>query len=116
MKHQLSCQTQIFFMSLLPLFKSIFEQKELLIHRPDTSHGESFCAFFGCFVKFEVINNTLYNKVNLMLQMYENCKKLYAGDENEKLVSSLEKNKIGRETATDFYTKVHTAYVTAIYT
>ena len=86
MKRQLSCQTQFFFMSLLPLFKSIFEQKELLIHRPDTIHGESFCAFFGCFVKFEVINNTLYNKVNLMLQMYENCKKLYAGDENEKFV------------------------------
>ena len=59
----------------------------------------------------------LYHKVNL-INVASNVwklQKLYVGDENEKLVSSLGKNEIGRETAADFYKKVPTAYVTAIY-
>ena len=40
-------------------------------------------------------------------------KTLYAGDENEKLVSSLRKSKIQRYIATNFYRKLRTAYVTA---
>ena len=34
-------------------------------------------------------------------------------DENNKLVSPLRENKIERKIATDFYTKLRTAYVTA---
>ena len=55
------------FMLLLPLFKSFiltFAQKELLIHQIHRSLVEDFCTFFGCFMKFEVIN-TRY-KLNLM--------------------------------------------------
>ena len=43
----------------------------------------------------------------------EKLKTLYVGDENEKLVSWLWKNRIQREIATDFYRKLRTAYVTA---
>ena len=43
-------------------------------------------------------------------------KTLYVGDENEKLLSSLRKNKIQRDIATNFYRKLRTAYVTdAVY-
>ena len=55
------------FMLLLPLFKSFiltFAQKELLIHQIHRSLVEDFYTFFGCFMKFEVIN-TRY-KLNLM--------------------------------------------------
>ena len=106
------------FMSVLPLFKSFiltFEQKEPPIHRLHTSLVEHFRAFLGCFMKFEVINNTLYNKLNL-IDVASNVRKLktlYVGDENEKLALSLRKNKIQREIATDFYRKLYTAYVTA---
>ena len=50
-------------------------------------------------MKFEVINNTPYNKLNL-IDIASNVRKLktlYVGDENEKLVSSLRKNKIQRD-------------------
>ena len=102
------------FMSVLPLFKSFiltFEQKEPLIHRLHRSLVEDFGAFLGCFTKFEVINN----KLNL-IGVASNVRKLktfYAGDENEKLVSSLRKSKIQRYIATNFYRKLRTAYVTA---
>ena len=45
----------------------------------------------------------------------QKLKTLYVGDENEKLVSSLQKkkNKIRRDIATNFYRKLHTAYITA---
>ena len=52
-------------------------------------------------MKFEVINNTPYNKLNL-IDIASNVRKLktlYVGDENEKFVSSLRKNKIQREIA-----------------
>ena len=55
------------FMLVLPLFKSFiltFAQKELLIHQIHRSLVEDFYTFFGCFMKFEVIN-TRY-KLNLM--------------------------------------------------
>ena len=55
------------FMLVLPLFKSFiltFAQKELLIHQILRSLVEDFYTFFGCFMKFEVIN-TRY-KLNLM--------------------------------------------------
>ena len=54
------------FMSVLLLLKSsilTFEQKEPLTHRLHRSLVENFRAFLGCFMKFEVINNTPYNKV-----------------------------------------------------
>ena len=100
---------QIFFMKSQLL--------HLLIHRPDRSLGENICAIFGCFVKFEVINHTLYSKLNLIdvVLNVQKLKTLYVGDENEKLVSSLRKNKVERETATNFYKKFGTAYVNAIY-
>ena len=44
-------------------------------------------------MKFEVINNTPYNQLNL-IDVASNVQKLktwYVGDENEKLVSSLQK-------------------------
>ena len=62
-----------------------------------------------------MINNTPYNKLNL-IDVASNVwklKTLYAGDENEKLVSSLRKSKIQRYIATNFYRKLRTAYVTA---
>ena len=55
------------FMLVLPLFKSFiltFAQKEPLIHQIHRSLVEDFYTFFGCFMKFEVIN-TRY-KLNLM--------------------------------------------------
>ena len=85
-----------FFMSVLPFFKSFiftFEQKEPLIHRLHRSLVENFYQFLGCFMKFEVINNTPYNQLNL-IDVASNVQKLktwYVGDENEKLVSSLQK-------------------------
>ena len=57
------------FMSLLPLFKSFiltFEQKEPLLHRLRRSLVENFRALLGCFMKFEVINNTPNSKLNLI--------------------------------------------------
>ena len=86
-------QDSIFFISVLPFFKSFiltFEQKEPLIHRLP------------------------YNKLNL-IDVASNVQKLktYVGDEDEKLVLSLQKNKIRRDIATDFYRKLRTAYVTA---
>ena len=106
------------FMSVL-LFKSFiltFEQKEPLIHRLHRSLVENICTFFGCFIKFEVINNTPYNKLNLIdvALNVQKLKTLYVGDENEKLVPLLQKSKIQKEVATDFYRKLHTAYVTAV--
>ena len=62
-----------------------------------------------------MINNTPYNKLNL-IDVASNVRKLktlFAADENEKLVPSLRKNKIQRDIATDFYKKRRTAYVTA---
>ena len=79
-------------MSVLPLFKSFiltFEQKEPLTHRLHRSLVENFHAFLGCFMEFEVINNTPYNKLNL-IDVASNVRKLktlYVGDENKKLVS-----------------------------
>ena len=93
------------FMSILLLFKSFiltFEKKEPPIHQ--------------LHLKFEVINNTSNNKLNL-IDVASNVRKLktlYVGDENEKLVSSLRKNKIQRDIATDFYRKLRTAYFTAV--
>ena len=55
------------FMLVLSLFKSFiltFAQKEPLIHQIHRSLAEDFYTFFGCFMKFEVIN-TRY-KLNLM--------------------------------------------------
>ena len=55
------------FMLVLPLFKSFiltFAQKEPLIHQIHRRLVEDFYTFFGCFMKFEVIN-TRY-KLNLM--------------------------------------------------
>ena len=55
------------FMLVLPLFESFiltFAQKEPLIHQIHRSLAEDFYTFFGCFMKFEVIN-TRY-KLNLM--------------------------------------------------
>ena len=55
------------FTLVLPLFKSFiltFAQKEPLIHQIHRSLAEDFYTFFGCFMKFEVIN-TRY-KLNLM--------------------------------------------------
>ena len=55
------------FMLVLSLFKSFiltFAQKEPLIHQTHRSLAEDFYTFFGCFMKFEVIN-TRY-KLNLM--------------------------------------------------
>ena len=106
------------FMSLLPLFKSFiltFEQKEPLLHRLRRSLVENFRALLGCFMKFEVINNTPNSKLNL-IDVASNAwklKTLYVGDENEELVSSLRENKIQRDIATDFYRKLRTAYVNA---
>ena len=61
-----------------------------------------------------MINNTLYNKLDL-IDVASNVRKLktlYVGDENEKLVS-LRKNTIQRDIATNFYRKLRTACVTA---
>ena len=77
-----------FFMSVLPFFKSFiltFEQKEMLIHRLHRSLIEDFYAFLSCFMKFEVINNTPYNKLNL-IDVASNVQKLntlYVRDKNE---------------------------------
>ena len=106
------------FMSVLLLFKSFiltFEQNGSFIHRLHRSLGENFWAFLGCFTKFEVINNMSYNNLSL-INVASNIRKLktlYVGDENEKLVSSLRKNKIQIDTVTDFYRKLRFAYVTA---
>ena len=66
-------------------------------------------------MKFEVINSTPYNKLNLInvTSNFRKLKILYVGDENWKLGSSLWKSEIEKEIATDFYRKLHTAYVTA---
>ena len=85
-------------MSVVPLFKSFvltFEQKKPLIHRLHRSLIENFRAFLGCFTKFEVFNDTPYNKLNL-IDVGSNVRRLKTDvrDENEKLVSSLRKNKI----------------------
>ena len=106
------------FLSILPLFKSFiltFEQKKPLIHRLHRSLIENFHAFLGCFMKFEVINDTSYNKLN-SIDVSLNLRKLktfYVGDKNEKLISSSRKNKVQKEIVTDFYRKLCTAYVTA---
>ena len=66
-------------------------------------------------MKFKVINDTSYNKLNL-IDVSSNLRKLktfYVGDKNEKLISSLRKNKVQKEIVTNFYKKLHTAYVTA---
>ena len=104
-------------MSVLLLFKSFiltFEQKEPLIHWLHRSLVENFRTFHGCFTKFEVINNTLYNKLDL-IDVASNVRKLktlYVRDENEKLVL-LRKNTIQRDITTNFYRKLRTACVTA---
>ena len=61
-----------------------------------------------------MINNTPYNKLNLIdvASNVGKLKTLYVGDENEKLVSSLRKNKIQRDIATNFYRKLRTTYFT----
>ena len=87
-----------FLMSVLPLFKSfilIFEQKKLFILWLNRSLGKNIRAFFSCFVKFEVINNLLYNKLNL-IDVASNVQKLktYTADENEQLVYLLKKTKL----------------------
>ena len=107
------------FISILLLFKSFistFEQKKPLLYRLQRSLVKIFHAFFSFFLNFEVINNMPYNKLNL-IDVASNVRKLktlYVGDENEKLVSSLRKNKIQRDIATDFYRKLRTAYFTAV--
>ena len=65
-------------------------------------------------MKFEVIKNTPYNKLNL-IDVASNLWKLktYVWDEIEKLVLLLRKIKIQRDVATDFYRKLRTAHVTA---
>ena len=95
------------FMSVLSLFKSFiltFEQNEPPIHRLHRSLVENFRAFLGCFTKFEMFNDTPKNKLNLInvASNVQRLKTLYVRDENEKLVSSLHKNKIQRDKATDF--------------
>ena len=85
-------------MSVLSLFKSFiltFEQNEPPIHRLHRSLVENFRAFLGCFTKFEMFNDTPYNKLNL-IDVASNVRRLKTDvrDENEKLVSSLRKNKI----------------------
>ena len=77
MKSQLFCETQIF-VSVLPFFKSFiltFEQKEILVHRLHRSLIENFYGFLTCFVTFELINNTSYNKLNL-IDVASNVQKL----------------------------------------
>ena len=66
-------------------------------------------------MKFEVINNKPYNKLNLIYvaSNVRKLKTLSVEDENEKLVLSLRKYKIQKEIATDFYRKLRTAFVTA---
>ena len=66
-------------------------------------------------MKFKVINDTSYNKLNL-IDVSSNLRKLktfYVGDKNEKLISSLRKSEVQKEIVTDFYKKLCTAYVTA---
>ena len=80
------------FMSALLLFKSFiltFEQNESHTHRLHRSHVVNFRVFFVCFMKFEVINNAPYNKLNLIdvASNVQKLKTLYVGDENEKLLS-----------------------------
>ena len=58
-----------FLMYVWQLFKSFivsFEEKEPLIHRLDKILVENFRAFFSCFMKFEVINDTPHNELNLI--------------------------------------------------
>ena len=105
------------FISILLLFKSFiltFEQKKPLIHQLQRRLVENFRTFFGCFLNFEVINDTPCSKLNLIdvASNVQKLKTMHVGDENEKLVLSLRKNKIQREIATDFYRKLRTAYVT----
>ena len=63
-----------------------------------------------------MFNDTPYNKLNLIdvASNVQRLETLYVRDENEKLVSSLRKNKIQRDIATDFYRKLRTAYFTAV--
>ena len=66
-------------------------------------------------MKFEVINDMSYNKLN-SIGVSSNLRKLktfYVGNKIEKLISSSRKNKVQKEIATDFYKKLRTAYVTA---
>ena len=66
-------------------------------------------------MKFQVINDTSYNKLNL-IDVSLNLRKLkifYVGDKNEKLISSSRKIKVQKEIVTDFYKKLRTAHVTA---
>ena len=105
-------------MPVLPLFKSFiltFEQKEPLIHRLHRSLIENFRVFLGCLMKFEVINDTSYNKLNSIdvSSALRKLKTFYVGNKNEKLISSSRKNKVQKEIVTDFYKKPRTAYVTA---
>ena len=80
------------------------------MHRLHRSLVENFRAFLGCFTKLEVIHNMPYNKLNL-IDVASNVRtlKTYVGDENEKLMSSLRKNKIERNIATGLYRKLRTA-------
>ena len=57
-------------------------------------------AFLGCFMKFEVVNYTPYNKLSL-IDVASNVLKLKTYW-RWKLVLSLQKNKIQREITTSF--------------
>ena len=87
------------FLSVLPSFILTFEQKEPLIHRLHRSLIENFRAFLGCFMKFEVINDTSYNKLNSIdvSSKLRTLKTFYVGDKNENLISSSRKNKVQKE-------------------
>ena len=66
-------------------------------------------------MKFEVISDMSYNKLN-WIDVSSNLRKLktfYVGDKNEKLTSSSRKSKVQKEIVTDFSKKLCTAYVTA---
>ena len=87
MKSQLLLKSN-FLMSVLPFFKSFiltFEQKEMLVHWLHRSLIENFYAFLSCFVMFELINNTSYNKLNLIdvASDVQKLNTLYVRDKNE---------------------------------
>ena len=107
--------TANFFLSVLPLFKSlvfIFEQKEPLFHRIHSMFYENLKVFFACYVEFESLMSL--DPKGLKSMDAENIirmlKTLYVGDEAEKLAKSLIRNKILKPIVLVFYKTVKKAY------
>ena len=104
-----------FFISALPLFKSfilIFEQKEPKIHKLHDMMSETLRTFLSCFMAFESLPKSSNGLKHVdIASNVRKLKSIFVGDENDRLVSVMRKNRSQQEIVVDFYKKVCTAYV-----